>query len=174
MTDLTTETFDGATTEDGFLLTEKGKGPLKMVLIISGLAILAIVLAIPVGVMGGNIGRIFAPILFWGGILIVAVSIIAIILRFAIPRDPKILFNTTTSELHIRGKVIPFSNISDVNVNVQNMMGKNMVVVFLIVNGKKRSLFSTSIVSQDPSAIETMAEELKNLVSGQSTQQEEG
>ena len=85
-------------------------------------------------------GRSIAPALFWGGLLIVVASIIALILRFSISRDPKIVFNTTNSELLIRRKVIPFSNITYINVNVQNMMDKNMVVVFIFINGKKKSV----------------------------------
>ncbi|MFT5778046.1 MAG: hypothetical protein ACI837_000994 [Crocinitomicaceae bacterium] len=164
MTDITTDTFAGVITDDGFLLTEKGNGPMKMVLIFFGLGVVAFIVSIPLAVMGGTIGVIFAPILFWGGILIAAACIIAVTLRFAIKRDPNILFNTKTSELNIRGKVIPFSDISDITTNIQNMMGKTMVVVFLVVNGKKKSLFSTSIVSNNPGAIEDMADELKTLV----------
>ena len=164
MTNISTDTFDGTTTEEGFLLTEKGKGPLKMVLIFLGLGVLAFILSFPLPMMGGNIAVIFTPVLFWGGLLIAAACIFAVIARFAIPRDPKILFNTKTSELHVRGKVIPFSNISEVNVNIQNMMGKNMILVQYIVNGKKKSLFSTSIMSDEPEAIENMAKELNTLV----------
>ena len=144
MTELSTDTFYATSTEDGFMLMEKNKGPIKMILVLSGLAILAVSILLPLAMYGGWVGRSIAPALFWGGLLIVVASIIALILRFSISRDPKIVFNTTNSELLIRRKVIPFANITYINVNVQNMMDKNMVVVFIFINGKKKSVNNNS------------------------------
>ncbi|MFT5778047.1 MAG: hypothetical protein ACI837_000995 [Crocinitomicaceae bacterium] len=163
---ISNDSFVASTENNGILIREKRKGPLKMVLIFLGLSILAIILSLVLAKNGGAFGVIIAPFLFWGAILIAGISLVALILKVVIKIDPTILFNTETKELHIRGKIIPFQDISDVNCQLQNLMGKTAAVVFIVVNGKKKSLFSTSVMTKDPESIEELADALSTLVEG--------
>jgi hypothetical protein len=161
---LSNDSFVASTTEDGILITEKRKGPLKMVFIFLGLSMLAILLSFVLVALAGTFGRIIAPFLFWGAILIAVITLIALLLKVIIKIDPIILFNTQLKELYIRGQVIPFAEISDINCQLQRVMGKTAAVVFLIIDGKKKSLFSTSIMTNDPGSIEELADSLSTLV----------
>ncbi|MCJ8290577.1 MAG: hypothetical protein HRT58_12990 [Crocinitomicaceae bacterium] len=152
------------TTEDGIYIEEKKKGSLKMLLVILGLGVLFVVGAFIIALVGGTIGRGVAPAFFWGGILIAAVALIAFFVKLAIQSDPKITFNTGNNELSVRGKVFAFSDIEEIAPHMQLMMGRTMIVAFIMTGGKKKSLFSTSIVVSDPKEMEGFISNLNDVV----------
>lgn len=151
-------------TEDGILIKEKKKGSLKMLVFILGLGLLMVVGGFVLGFLGGNIGLAVAPWFIWGGALVVAIAIIAFIIKLAINQDPNIVFNTKKHELSIRGKVIPFNDIESITHQEQSMMGKTMMFAFMMVNGKKKSLFSTAVVAPNPKEMASFISDLNELV----------
>jgi hypothetical protein len=147
-------------TEDGILIEEKKKGSLKMLLVILGLGVLMLVGGFVIGLFGGTIGLAMAPWLIWGAALVIAVAVIAFIIKLVMNQDPKILFNTKKDELSLRGKIIPFAHIESITHQEQPMMGKTMMFAFMMINAKKKSLFSTAIVALNP---KEMADFISNL-----------
>ncbi|MFK7787595.1 MAG: hypothetical protein AB8B56_20905 [Crocinitomicaceae bacterium] len=151
-------------TDDGILIEEKKKGPLKMLLLLLGLSVLIILGGFLIGMFGGTIGLAMAPWLIWGGAIVTAICIIAFILKLVMNQDPKITFNTTTHTVSVRGKNIPFSDIETIVSQEQSMMSKTMVVAFMVINGKKKSLFSTAIVATNPKEMTAFIDNLNDLV----------
>ena len=156
------DSFTAYHTEDGILIEEKKKASLKMLLMILGLGILMVVGGAAISLLGGTIGRAVGPWLVWGGGLVLVVSIVAFIIKLVINQDPKIVLNRHTREISVRGKVIPFSDISSIEHQEQAMMSKTMFFAFMIINGKKKSLFSTAIVAPKP-------QDAINFISGLNT-----
>ncbi|MDG1332209.1 MAG: hypothetical protein P8P74_07755 [Crocinitomicaceae bacterium] len=151
-------------TEYGVLIEEKKKGSLKMLLVILGLGVLMLIGGFVIGIIGGNIGLAMAPWLIWGSALVIAVAVIAFVIKLVVNSDPKITFNTKKHELHLRGKVIPFADIESITNQEQPMMGKTMMFAFMMINGKKKSLFSTAIVAPDPKEMASFIANLNDLV----------
>lgn len=137
-------------TDEGILIEEKKKGTVKMVLTILGMGALMLLAGLLIGIFGGTIGRAVGPWLVWGSILVIVVGVVSFIIKLAMNQDPKIVLNKHTQEISVRGKVVPFGDISNIDYHEQSMMSKTMVIAFLIVNGKKKSLFSTALVAPKP------------------------
>jgi len=156
-------------TEDGILIEEKKKGTLKMLVFILGMGILMFVGGLVLGILGGNIGRAVGPWLVWGGALVVVVGVVAFIIKLAMNQDPKITFNKKTQELTLRGKVIPFSDIVSIDYQEQPIMSKTMMFAFLMINGKKKSLFSTGIATPKPKEMINFISDLSDLVQEKET-----
>ncbi len=141
-----------------------------MLFYILGMGILMLLGGVLLGIFGGNIGRAVGPWLVWGAILVLAVTVIAFIVKLAVNQDPNITFNKNTRELTVRGKVIPFSDITSIVHQEQSMMSKTMVFAFLMINGKKKSLFSTAVVAPKPQEMINFISDLNELVqNGEST-----
>ncbi|XOV66069.1 MAG: hypothetical protein ACFHU9_10575 [Fluviicola sp.] len=155
--------------EEGILIEEKKKGTLKMLLYILLMGIAMLIGGILLGLFGGTIGRGVGPWLVWGAIIVLGISVIALILKLVINHESKITFDKKTRELRVRGKVIPFSSISSIVHQEQSMMSKTMFFAFLIVNGKKKSLFSTAIVAQKPQQVINFIAELDAFVKEESS-----
>ncbi|MCR9171054.1 MAG: hypothetical protein NXI10_01065 [bacterium] len=151
-------------TEDGILIEEKKKGTLKMVLTILLMGVLMLIGGLLIGIFGGTIGMAVGPWLIWGSILVLAVAVISFIIKLAMNQDPKITLNKHTKEVTMRGKVIAFSDISAIDYSEQSMMSKTMVIAFLIVNGKKKSLFSTALVSKNPKETVSFIKDLERFI----------
>lgn len=151
-------------TEDGILIEEKKKGSLKMLLVIMGLGVLMLIGGFLIGLFGGTIGLAMAPWLIWGAAIVIAIAIIAFVLKMVMNQDPNIIFNTKTKELSMRGKVIPFADIESITSQEQAMMGKTMIVAFMMIHGKKKSLFSTAIVAPNPKEMTAFIANLQDLV----------
>lgn len=163
---MSNDSFDATEVPEGLLITEKKKGALKMLLVFVGMSILMILLAILLALTVGNTTfvQIIAPVLFWGGILVGLVTVIGVIVKFSQNRDPKILFNKTTSTLYMRGKEIPFTDISRVVFQSQDMLGKTATFIFLMVNDKKKTLFTTSVVTKDVQGMQNLKERIEEMV----------
>ena len=151
-------------TEDGIYIEEKQKGSFKMLFVLLGLSLLIVVGGFLIGMFGGNIGRIMAPFLIWGGAIVLTVCILVFILKVIIKFDPKITFDKNKKELGVRGKVFPFDSIEKIEPNLQAMFGKTMCVAFIHTGGKKKSLFSTSIVVPEPRDMEDLINGLNDFV----------
>ncbi len=160
----THDSFIAFKTDNGMVIEEKKKGSIKMLLVIIGLGLLMLVGGFIIGLFGGNIGRIVAPFLIWGAALVLVVAIIAFIIKMVVSSDPKITFDTSSNELTLRGKSIPFENITQLMYQEQAMMGRTMVFAFLMINGKKKSLFSTGIVANDPTSMSQFIQELNDTL----------
>jgi len=150
--------------EDGVQIEEKKKGTFKMLIVILGLGILVLVAGLIVGVFGSSIGRTVAPWLIWGSLLILAVATISFIIKLALNADPNITFNTTKREVSVRGKVIPFSDIEAIHSQEQPLLGKTMVFAFILIKGKKKSLFSTAIATANPKEMTEFIGSLNDLI----------
>ena len=135
-----------------------------MLLLILGLGVLMLIGGLLIGMFGGTIGFAMAPWLIWGAALVIAIAIIVFILKLVINADPKITFNTQKHELTVRGKVIPFSDITSITSQEQSMMGKTMVFAFMLINGKKKSLFSTAIAVSNPKEMTQFISELNDFI----------
>lgn len=151
-------------TETGIHIEERKKGSLKMILLITGLGLAAMIAAFGLGMIGGNIGRIMAPFLFWGGGLILVIGLLGFIIKGAIQGDPKLTIDTTKNELTVRGKIYPFSQVDEIVTQKQDMMGRTMIVAFMMIAGKKKSLFSTAIVVPKPIEMEEFISNLNTIV----------
>ena len=158
------DSFTAYHTEEGILIEERKKGTLKMLLTILGLGLLMLVGGILITLFGGTIGRGVGPWLFWGALLVLAVGVVAFIIKMAMNQDPKIVLNKHTREIQVRGKLIPFGDVSKIDYQEQTMMSKTMVIAFLIVNGKKKSLFSTAIVAPEPKATISFLNDLNDFI----------
>ena len=158
------DSFTAFNTEDGILIEEKKKGSLKMLLIILGLGVLMLIGGFVIGLFGGTIGLAMAPWLIWGSALVIAVAVIAFVIKLVMNQDPKIVFNTKNNELSLRGKIIPFSDIESISPQEQPMMGKTMMFAFMMINGKKKSLFSTAILAPDPKEMIDFISNLDDVV----------
>lgn len=159
-----TDSYEASESEDGLHITEKKKGILKMLGIFCGFGLLGVIASFILVFTRIKIAVILAPFVFWGGALIFVVTLISFIVKTLVNSDPHIHFNANTKELNIRGKVIPFSDIESVDTQFQEMLGKIGSFIFLRVNGKKKSVFSTSVVVKDKSGIEDLAERIKSIV----------
>lgn len=142
-----------------------------MLLFILGMGILMLIGGVAFTFFGGNIGRAVGPWLFWGALLVLAVAILAFIIKLAANQDPKIVFDKNKQELTVRGKVIPFSNIASIVHQEQAMMSKTMFFAFMMINGKKKSLFSTAVVAPKPQEMINFIEELSQFVQGNDTRE---
>jgi cytochrome c biogenesis protein CcdA len=152
------------TTDDGILIEEKKKGSLKMLLLIMGMGLLMLVGGFLIGMFGGTIGLAMSPWLIWGSIIVLAVGVIAFVIKMAMNQDPKITVNTTTHTITVRGKIIPFSDIETIVSQEQSMMSKTMVFAFMMIGGKKKSLFSTAIVAPDPKEMTNFISNINDMV----------
>lgn len=150
--------------ENGIVIEEKKKGSLKMLLVILGLGVLMLIGGFVLGLFGGTIGLAVAPFLIWGSALVLLVAIIAFILNMAASSDRTITFDTATNELTYRKKVIPFTTIEQLTYQEQAMMGKTMIFAFLLIGGKKKSLFSTAIVVSNPKEMIDFVQELNQVI----------
>lgn len=159
-----TDSLEAFKTEDGILLEEKKKGPLKMMLVILGLSVLMLIAGFAISMFGGTIGLAMGPWLVWGAAILIVVIVITFVIRLAMNFDPKIIFNTKKYELHVRGKVIPFGDIESITHQEQTMMSKTMIIATVLVNGKKKSLFSSAIVATDPKGMANLITSLNDLV----------
>ncbi len=159
------DSFTAFKSENGIVIEEKKKGSIKMLVAIIGIGILVLIGGFITGLFGGNIGLAIAPFLIWGSALVLVIALIAFILKlFVSPSNTKITFDTTTNELTLRGKVIPFGDITQLSYQEQAMMGRTMIVAFLIVKGKKKSLFNTGIMTTDPIGMNNFIQELNALI----------
>lgn len=156
--------FTAFKTEDGIHIEEIKKGSYKMLLAAIAFALVALIGGFLLGFLGGKIGAIVAPIFIWGSLLIIAISVIAFVLRMLIKTDPKIIFSGSKKEVSVRGKLYAFSTIDEISLIMQNMMGRTMFSVFIKTGGKKKSLFSTAIVVSDSKEMEAFIETLNELV----------
>ena len=161
---MTHNSFTAFSTESGIVIEEKKKGAMKMMLVVMGFSVLMVVLSFVLALVGGSIGRPIAPIFFWGGILIFATVIVAVLLKLAINADPKITFDTTSNTLSLRGKVIPFADIEQIGPQMQIIMGRTMVMAMMVIKGKKKSLFSTGIVVTDTRDMEDLIAAMNQLI----------
>lgn len=150
--------------ENGIVIEEKKKGSLKMLLVILGLGVLLLIGGFVLGLFGGTIGLAVAPFLIWGSALVLVVAIIAFILNMVASSDRTITFDTATNELTYRKKVIPFNTIEHLAYQEQAMMGKTMIFAFLLIGGKKKSLFSTAIVVPNPKEMIDFVQELNQVI----------
>lgn len=105
-----------------------------------------------------------APFLFWGGGLILVIGLLGFIIKGAIQGDPKLTIDTTKNELTVRGKIYPFSQVDEIVTQKQDMMGRTMIVAFMMIAGKKKSLFSTAIVVPKPIEMEEFISNLNTIV----------
>lgn len=153
-------------TDSGVLIEEKKKGSLKMLLVILGLGMLMLLGGFVLGFFGGNIGLAVAPFMIWGSVLVIAVAVIAFIIKLAVNADPKIIFDTTKNELSLRGKTHSFTNIEQIVHQEQAMIGKTMMFAFLMIGGKKKSLFSTAVVAPNPQEMIDFIAELNKIIQG--------
>lgn len=161
---MTHNSFTAFSSDSGIVIEEKRKGAMKMMLVVMGIAVLMVVLAFVFGFVGGAIGRPLAPVFFWGGILIFATAVVAVLLKLAINADPKITFDTTSNTLTLRGKVIPFSDIEQIGPQMQIIMGRTMVMAMMVIKGKKKSVFSTGIVVTDTRDMEDLIAAMNQLI----------
>ena len=166
------DSFTAEFSDEGLRIEEKSKGPLKMLLIFSGISVAAIALSFVLVGLGGLFGRIVGPALFWGGAVVIVISLVAIILKVFVQNDRSIWFDNANSTLHLRGKDIAYSSISDIDFQVQELFGKQGCFVFMRVNGKKKSLFSTSVIVKDPQEIKILTDTIKQMVEGKPVEAE--
>lgn len=159
-----TDSFTAFKTDNGIIIEEKKKGSLKMLLVIIGLGILMLIGGFVLGLFGGSIGLAMAPFLIWGSALVLVVAVIAFILNMVASSDRKITFDTTTNELTYRKKVVSFNTIEQLSYQEQSMMGRTMVFAFLMIGGKKKSLFSTAIVVPNPKEMIDFIQELNQVI----------
>lgn len=163
---MSNDSFEAGEIPDGLVIEEKKKGAVKMLLVLSGIAVVMIGLSLLLALFApdSTLVQFIAPILFWGGSIVAIVSFIAIVMKSVKNSDPVILFNSATSTLTLRGRDIPFNAISNVTHQTQNMMGQTANFIFLTVNGKRTTLFSLSVISKDVDGIIALKDRIKEIV----------
>ncbi len=81
--------------------------------------------------------------------------------------EPVSTFNSATKQLILRGKVIPFSEMSKITIQSSQVMGKTMVAIFFKHNGRRKALVGGTLIVNSTSEIEEMLVQLNELIGQQ-------
>ena len=153
-------------TEDGILIKEKAKTAKKfgLIVIAMGVAFLAVSFINLDGLTADWIVSMFTGAFFYGGIALLVMGVVLLVLKGFMGKDHETLLDKNKKEMHQRGKVIPFSEISDVELQTTQMMNKQMTAFLYKHNGKRRAIISGTVFTEDTVALTGFMNEVRSLI----------
>ncbi len=160
---ISTDSFDAFTVDNGILINEKKKSAAKFSLfaIAMGVVFVAISFVDLSNTVGELIYSIFFYVFRWGGIFIAAIGIVTFLVKGLLAPNATVMIDKEKREINLRGKIIPFAEINSVNMQAQEMFGRQMTAIFLDHQGKKKPLISGPVLSDGNKNVE-----LDQFVSG--------
>lgn len=163
---LTTDSFDAFKTNEGILINEKGNTARKfsLVILIIGAIFLGIGFIDLEGFTAEWITTMFTAVFFYGGIVLLGLGAIVFIVKGVLAKPGSSTFNSDKKELILRGKTIPFSDISPVSMQTTTMMNKEMTAILFEHNGRKKSLISGTVFTDDTRGLEGFVSEINTLL----------
>ena len=155
ITALSNNNFEAEGTAFGARIVEKKKGSIRLMVIVLLGCVAACVVA-----MVSKIGMFIV----YAAAIVAVGTLIALVLKLTRKSNPEIIVDAARRELNLRGRVVPFDQITDCYFEEKDWMGKTAVLIWLSIDGKKTSLFSMNMLSDDPASIERLAVELKGIL----------
>lgn len=107
---------------------------------------------------------IFDYTFFFGGIVLLVLGALLFIAKVLIGGKPISTFNSSTTELTLRGKSIPFSKIDEIKLQASGVLVRNTVVLLFRQNGKIKALLAGTMIMSDTEALQNFIARLHEMV----------
>jgi hypothetical protein len=148
---LSTDSFDAFSTDYGFLIKEKKKSAKKigLLMVVMGIVFIGISLIDLTGIVPGFIYKLFFYVFRWGGIFIIAIGAVTFIVKGLLVSNAEVIVDKGKREVNLRGKIIPFAQINSVTIQTHEVLGKQMTIIILDHQGKKKAFISGSMVTME-------------------------
>jgi hypothetical protein len=101
---------------------------------------------------------------FFGGIVLLVLGALLFIAKVLIGGKPISTFNSSTTELTLRGKSIPFSKIDEIKLQASGVLVRNTVVLLFRQNGKIKALLAGTMIMSDTEALQNFIARLHEMV----------
>ena len=101
---------------------------------------------------------------FFGGIVLLVLGALLFLAKVLIGGKPISTFNSSTTELTLRGKSIPFSKIDEIKLQASGVLVRNTVVLLFRQNGKIKALLAGTMIMSDTEALQNFIARLHEMV----------
>jgi hypothetical protein len=161
---LLTDSFEAFDTGNGFLIEEKMGSAKKVGVIVTVVGIAFILISyIPLeGLTYDALVSIFKAVFFWGGVVLIPLGIITFILKGYVMKPASTTIDLEKREIALGKKIIPFSEISDITVETNEMMNRKMSFIQFLHNGKKKSLSGGPMLTKDDTNLVEFVEKINS------------
>jgi hypothetical protein len=161
------DSFDAYKTEAGYEIQEKKNSAKKfgIITMVMGAGFVAISFINLRALLDWEwIHSVFHGVFLYGGVTLLALGAFLFVAKGLMGGEPISTFNAQTKEFTQRGKVIPFAEMSEIAMQANEVMGKNMIAVLYNRNGKRRAIVGGTLIMSNTESLESFIGDLNAMI----------
>jgi hypothetical protein len=110
--------------------------------------------------------NMFHYVFRWGAFVMVGLGAVLFIVKGLAVPSAAVLVNSQKREIDLRGKIIPFAQVTSITMQSQDMFGKQMTFIILDHQGKKKPFVLGGIMTSATQqyALEQFVQNVNQLV----------